>query len=697
MAIELIHPGNFDQPRSDVLTTQAIARVTPAVSIAHLGAMWRHLGDASGKAAADRKLPKGLDAAWDAGLGAVYAFMPRTRRYLHRAQRIVAISDTLQTVSDARLRQELVELRVAFRLNRQRSSDVDRAMALVRETAQRQLGQRPYPVQVAAALALYDGCLIEMATGEGKTLTATLPAVLAGWRGRGCHVITVNDYLAARDAQNMGPLYRFCNVSVAAIQADMPPVQRRQAYRADITYCTNKEVTADHLRDRLILGRQRGLVAALSAQLAGGDPRVESLVMRGLERAIIDEADSILIDEAVTPLIISGEAPNAELVEAYQQAATLAGDFEAARHYTVNHKYREVRLTNAGRGHLRQRGAAMGGVWAGARRAEELVTQAITARELFLPGKQYVVREGKVVIVDEFTGRLMPDRTWRDGLHQAVEARELLDVTPMKDTLARISFQRFFRSYRTLCGMTGTGREATMELWRVYHLPVAVMPTHRPCIRRHLGTRVFADAASRWGAIVQDVRQMHQHGRPVLIGTRSVAASERLSELLGHEGMPHQVLNAVRHEEEANIIAQAGQRGTITVATNMAGRGTDIRLGRGVAELGGLHVIAAEPNESHRIDRQLFGRAARQGDPGSAILYMSLDDEILRRYAPPLASAALLPRHGAAGGELHRPLLRRIIRWAQARAGRMARGQRAAVLRNDDWLEEFLGFAGAEE
>jgi len=300
-----------------------------------------------------------------------------------------------------------------------------------------------------------------------------------------------------------------------------------------------------------------------------------------------------------------------------------------------------------------------------------------------------------VVIVDEFTGRLMPDREWRDGLHQAVEAKEFLQVNPPKDTSERVSFQRFFRLYRRLAGMTGTAVEAWREFWQIYHLPVVVIPTNRPCIRKHLPDRVFATESAKWEAVVAEIERIHRQGRPILVGTRSVRNSEHLSRMLTERGLEHQVLNAVRHREEAQIVAGAGQSGRITVATNMAGRGTDIRLGRGVAEIGGLHVLATERHEAGRIDRQLFGRSARQGDPGSAQAMVSLADELVVRYAPRL-SASLRRRYGQGAGEISSPWVRRVFDMAQRRAERLALRQRKAVLRADDWLDESLGFAGAE-
>jgi preprotein translocase subunit SecA len=643
-----------------------------------------------------KPLPMGLDAAWDTCSGLIGRLIPRTRRFLQRADKVLAHEKHFSQLSDAKLRASAGELREVFRCGRDGPSELERAFAVVREVAFRRIGERPFPVQIAGAFALESGCVVEMATGEGKTLTATMPATVAGWRGRGCHIVTVNDYLAKRDAQWMGTIYRFCGLRAAHIEQQMPPADRRDAYAADVTYCTNKEVTADFLRDRLVLGRLRGLSSVLLAEIVAGRRHVtDRLLQRGLNCAIVDEADSILVDEAVTPLIISGPAPNPEQVAVFRQAADIAARLTPQVDYRVNARYREVELTPDGRAKLSEMSAALGSIWKGSRRCEEMVTQALTALELYIKDKHYVLDDGKVVIVDEFTGRLMPDRTWRDGLHQAVEAKEDLEVKPPKDTYARVSFQRFFRLYRKLAGMTGTATEARREFWQVYHRPVVVIPTNRPCIRQVLPDRVFATEQAKWQTIVQEIRRLHDTGRPLLVGTRSVRASEHLSQLLTAEGLEHQVLNAVRHREEAQIVAAAGLRGKITVATNMAGRGTDIKLGSGVADLGGLHVIATERHTAGRIDRQLFGRCARQGDPGSAQAIVCLEDELARRHAPHVAGA-LRRRYAQTDREISTRLTRLLFDTAQAKATRMALRQRKSVLRTDDWLDEYLGFAGSE-
>jgi len=655
-------------------------------------AMWQMLE----QRISDKPLPRGLDAAWDVGMGLAGRFLPRRQRFLRRAEKVLVLEKHFFQMTDAKLRKVAVELREIFRRHRDNHSDLERAFALVREVAVRQIGESPFPVQIAGAFALESGCIVEMATGEGKTLTATMPATVAGWRGQGCHIITVNDYLAERDAEWMGRIYRFCGLSVAHIEQAMSAVDRRAAYLADITYCTNKEVTADFLRDRLILGRLRGLSSALLTKIAqGGQSIIDRLVQRGLNFAIVDEADSILVDEAITPLIISGPAPNPEQVEAFRQAADIVGHLNQDTDYRVNARYREVELTNEGRTRLADLAGTLGNIWQGARRREEIATKALVAKELYSLDKQYVIDDGKVVIVDDFTGRLMPDRSWRDGLHQAVEAKEKLEITPSKDTYARISFQRFFRMYSKLSGMTGTASEAAAEFWQIYHLPVVVIPTNRPCIRKNLPDIVLPTESTKWKRILLEIHRVHETGRPVLVGTRSVRASEYISQLLEAENLAHQVLNAVRHREEAQIVAGAGQAGRITVATNMAGRGTDIKLGRGVVKLGGLHVIASERNESARIDRQLFGRCARQGDPGSARAIVCLEDEFVSRYAKNLV-AYLKKRYAHTTDDISSMTTRAVFRMTQLRAEKLALRQRKSVMRTDHWLEEQLSFTGRE-
>jgi preprotein translocase subunit SecA len=542
---------------------------------------------------------------------------------------------------------------------------------------------------------MHQGYLAEMATGEGKSLTACFPAILAGWTGRPCHIITVNDYLAGRDADEMKPFYSFCEVSVGYISGEMEPVERRTNYKKGVVYTTSKEILADFLRDRLKIGLShqpsRRLIRHMLQCRRG---RHEGLVMRGLDTAIVDEADSVLIDEAVTPLIISHPQENDHLLEACRTACEIAESLTSGVDYQTEQKYREMTLTKSGSKKIEALAAHLPGLWKGRARREELVMQALNAREFYHRDKQYAVQDGKVIIVDEFTGRLMPGRTWKHGLHQAIEAREGLDLSDPSETLARLSFQRFFRFFRNLSGMTGTASEASDELWHIYGLPVLSIPTHRPCLRKQLPDRVFPDDGKKWGAIADEIDRLHQTGRPVLAGTRSIRASERLAGMLERRGLPFNLLNAVRHSEEAAIVAAAGTQGAITIATNMAGRGTDIKLGRGVDRIGGLHVIATERHESNRIDRQLFGRCARQGDPGSAQAFISLDDELFRRFVPSQFRRLLF--HAA---EKKIPATQGIaemcLAYAQKAAQRLAFRQRRGVLQMDSWMEDALSFTGS--
>ena len=642
------------------------------------------------------KLHKGLDARVNSLIG-VYQRRGSVLSQLEReAEKIDAQAAQWSDLSDHLLRQRMLDLRLRFRRGgREQENLVSEALAAIREVSDRQVGLRPYPIQLVGALALHRGYLAEMATGEGKTLTAGLAAVLAGWTKRPCHIITVNDYLVRRDEEWLKPLYQFCGVSVGYVTADMKPLDRRKEYSADVTYTTSKEVLADFLRDRLQLGGMvdptRRLIRAMLAPRAAAR---DNLVMRGLDTAIVDEADSILIDEAVTPLIISAPHKNEHLREASLIATQIVSELEPDQDYEVDYRYREVHLTPQGIDRLRDRCSSYSGLWRGSDRRVDLIRQALTAREFFLPGKQYVINNGKVVIVDEFTGRPMPQRSWRQGLHQAVEAKEGLEISDPTETIARLSFQRFFRLYRRLSGMTGTAREASEEFWQIYKLAVVRIPTNRPCIRTQEPDRIFATEETKYEAIAAEIDRLHQSGRPVLIGTRNVAASERLANLLEARGLPYRLLNAVRHQEEANIVALAGQKNQITIATNMAGRGTDIKLGSGVLELGGLHVMATERHESGRVDRQLFGRSGRQGDPGSAQAFVSVEDELLRRHLHPaiLRQAQAAVRRGLPGKE---KIAQGAFHLAQRNAQKAAYKQRAAVLRMDDWLDQALSFAGA--
>ena len=641
----------------------------------------------------------------------------RGSRYLRReAEAVVAVEAEWSALSDEALDQRIAELREVFACRRHEASHVRLGFAAVREVAWRTTGQRPFMVQIMGAMGLYHGQIVEMVTGEGKTLTASLAAVLLGWTRRPVHIITVNDYLAQRDAESRQPIYRRCGLSAGAVINPMPEPDRLATYRQPIVYASAKEIMADWLRDQLRLGRIADPVAtawlrsrpwgqATGGQGAGRPQgpgvRDATVLVPGLGAVIVDEIDAILIDEAVTPLIIAQNRQDDPQQVLYKQARDFARQLKAREHFTVRAADHNVELTSAGREVLHGLiSPEHHAIWRAARRREELVAQALTAEHCYHLGQQYQISEEKVVIVDEYTGRFMTDRQWQNGLHQAVEAKHDLPITVDRDTLASISFQRFYRQYPHLCGMTGTAADARPELERTYGLPVRVIPTNRPVRRERKPDLIFARAAEKWEAAAAEVARLHAQGRPVLVGTRSVEASEHLSRLLAERGLEHQVLNAVHHELEAGIIARAGHQGTITVATNMAGRGTDITLAPGVAEKGGLHVVLTERHTARRIDRQFIGRSGRQGDPGSAQILVSLEDDLVTKFAPRGARllrwkwrASVRSKAGQSASEPGGTLpawAGRLFDFAQRAATRRAFKTRLILIRQDYDLDKSL-------
>ena len=606
------------------------------------------------------------------------------------------IEDSLMPLPDGVLRARVAALRTRLRCEGFVLDCVAECFALIRAAAQRTLGQRHYDTQLMAGHALLRGRLVEMATGEGKTFCATLPACIVALAGYPVHVITVNDYLAQRDAEKMKPLYEFFGLSVGTVVQGMEKDMRRQAYACSITYGTNKEVAFDYLRDRVALqGRHSRLHQSLKR--LGGDAEPKSaLVMRGLYFAIVDEADSVFVDEARTPLILSATAPGSDNATHSEVALTFARTLVDGEDYVVNPFERSVALTDQGCDKLDQHAEGYTGPWTSVRAREDLVRQALSALRLYQRDLHYVVADGKVQIVDESTGRVMPDRSWERGLHQMIEVKESLTPTPQRETLARLTYQRLFRRYLHLSGMTGTAAEAAREIKSVYGLDVVRVPLHRPLQRLHQGVTFLPTLADKWERVADVAERLaKREGRPVLIGTRSVRASEQISAVLAHRAVAHALLNAKQDVTEAEIIAAAGQPGRVTVATNMAGRGTDIELGAGVAGLGGLHVILTEYHDSRRVDRQLFGRCARQGDPGSCEAIVSLEDEIFEVCAPALTN--LLRRSMDLGVRL--PLaafdgLRMLAQWSAERRHAAIQTQH---LKHDRQLNQVLAFTGAGE
>lgn len=611
---------------------------------------------------------------------------------------ITTAGERLQKTSDSALQSELSALTTSLQIEGWHEQLAMHAFAIIRELSHRVLGKRHYNAQLLGGWAMLQGRLAEMQTGEGKTLTATLPAATAALARVPVHIITANDYLAARDAEQTYPLYQALGLSVGVINESMSFGDRRKAYACDITYCTNKQIAFDYLRDRVARGtaanRLRDELAHFNDPTAGKS----KLMLRGLCFAIIDEADSVLIDEARTPLVLSRPSKFDDSMEnicwtALRLADELAKDID----FSINARARTVELLPSGASLLIERAGQLDPLWQSRRQREAWVQQALSAIHLFIRDQDYIVRNNAIQIIDRNTGRPLPDRSWEHGLHQMIEARERCELTPPKETLARISYQRFFKRYRHLSGMTGTAHEVKNELAEVYGLSVVSIAPHRAS-RRVAGTeKIYANTDQAMTAAVNSTRERIESGRPVLIGTRSVRKSEQIALRLMRSGASVQVLNARQNDHEAQVIAGAGKAGQITVATNMAGRGTDITLDPDVKDNGGLHVIVLEHNDASRLDRQLYGRCGRQGDPGSYQIISSLEDDLpLPHWAR--ATLAALARYP--GGKANR-IPPRIGRWlmqlAQRQLERQHRQSRRQVEYEDSQTRESLSFSGAPE
>ncbi len=624
------------------------------------------------------------------------------------AHRVDELAKDLKTHSDAALNEVVRGIREAFVRGRVDDMMVRRAFAAVREVARRETGEEAYLVQLMGAMALYHGRIVEMVTGEGKTLTGSLAAPILAWRHRYLHVFTVNDYLAARDAESRRPIYARCGCDVGAIVQQMDESARFREYAKPIVYGTPKQITADWLRDQLRLNAAMGtgvlnnawsgrklLARAPSADSPLAAHAAAGPMIPGLRACLVDEADAVLIDEGVVPLIIARARREDEMAPIYRQSEEIARRLDEKVDYTMDLLRRKAELTRRGRHRVAEMSQRFDEpIWRATRRAEELVRQALVARHCYHHGHQYQIVDGRVVIVDEYTGRFLPDRSWEHGLHQAVEAKEGLAITADRETLARMSFQRFFRMYPVLCGMTGTASDATVEMEKVYQRPVTVIPTNRPLIRGRWPTRVFRTTDGRWNAVVESIEAVHAKRRPILVGTRSIEASELLAARLTARGLAHRVLNANFDKDEADLIALAGHHSMITVATNMAGRGTDIKLDREAREHGGLHVILTEMHTAKRIDRQFIGRAGRQGDPGSSQVFVSCEDELVKLHARRLARLVRGQTPGSPAQDEIKGAIRRqalaVFRLAQRRAEARGRRSRAEVMRQDDWIEKHL-------
>lgn len=526
-------------------------------------------------------------------------------------EEINSLESSLNSLSDASLAAKTQEFKNRLAKGETLDDILPEAFAVVREASKRVLGMRHFDVQLIGGITLHRGNIAEMRTGEGKTLVATLPVYLNALTGKGVHVVTVNDYLASRDSEWMGKLYRSLGLSVGLIVANLDYNQRKMAYAADITYGTNNEFGFDYLRDNMVV-------------------HADQMVQRPLNYAIVDEVDSILIDEARTPLIISG--PGERSTDSYYTLASIVPKLVKDEDYTIDEKQKTIAPTESGIAKV-EKMLKIENLYDSANlELNHLLIASLRAYAMMHRDKDYVVKDGKVVIVDEFTGRLMFGRRYSEGLHQAIEAKEGLQVERESQTLASITFQNYFRMYNKLSGMTGTAKTEEQEFNNIYGLEVYEIPPNKPLLRKDLPDLIFKTKKVKYKAVVKDVVERHKKGQPVLVGTTSIVQSEELGDMLLKSGVPNNVLNAKHHEKEAEIVKNAGQRGMVTIATNMAGRGTDISLGEGVAELGGLHILGTERHESRRIDNQLRGRSGRQGDPGSSQFFLSLEDDLMRIF-----------------------------------------------------------------
>ena len=533
------------------------------------------------------------------------------RRLGKLADKVIALESQMAALEDADFPVKTEEFKERYAKGESLDALLPEAFALVREGAKRVLGLFPYKVQIMGGITLHDGNIAEMRTGEGKTLTATMPVYLNALSGDGVHVVTVNEYLASRDAREMGELYNFLGLTVGLNLTGMSSEEKRAAYAADITYSTNSELGFDYLRDNMVVYKSQ-------------------MVQRPLNYAVVDETDSILIDEARTPLIISGQAEKSTVL--YQRADMFVKGLKEEEDYTIDLTSKTISLTDEGINKAEQTFRLPNLYDVDNSALVHHIDQALRANYIMLRDIDYVVDEGKVKIVDGFTGRIMEGRRYSDGLHQAIEAKEGVEVENESKTMATITYQNYFRMYRKLSGMTGTAKTEEEEFREIYNMNVIAIPTNRPIQRIDGHDLIYPSLRSKFRAVVQDIKQRHEAGQPILVGTVAVETSELLSNLLRAEGIPHEVLNAKNHFKEAEIIMSAGQRGAVTIATNMAGRGTDIKLGKGVKELGGLCVIGTERHESRRIDNQLRGRSGRQGDPGATQFYLSLEDDLMKRF-----------------------------------------------------------------
>ena len=611
------------------------------------------------------------------------------------------IHASLVPMSDAQLDEWIVDVKYQLHGGGLTDELICLAFATIKEVANRELNMSHYDSQLVGGWIMMQGMIAEMQTGEGKTLTATLPVSCAAMANMPVHVVTVNNYLVERDAELMRPVYERLGLTVGCVIDGMDEQARQHAYGCDITYCTSQQLVFDYLRDRMILKQFSTDLDFKLSSLCRTTPVKEKLLLRGLCFAVVDEADSVFIDESRTPLILSCKSGNKQQEEIHREAIWLAMQVNNPIYYTIDKQAKQVTLTAHGESYVQELANDLSEIWHGERRRKALIEQALSALHCYKKDVQYIINEGEIHIIDENTGRSMPDRSWEAGLHQMIEEKESCEQTGQNQTIARISYQRFFSRYLKLSGMTGTGKEVAGELWSTFGLSVQQVPTHKPSRRVYESPSIYYTHEEKWQAVVDDVLTMQAQHRPVLVGVRTVMDSEYISGLLALTECNHQVLNAKHHEEEAQIVKLAGRAGCVTVATNMAGRGTDIKLDDEADQAGGLHVICCEKNDSRRIDRQLAGRSARQGDPGSYKVICSIEDDAVVKHFSGITLFLLSYRlkRKLPFGELVQPccLANLLINLSQRIVEYYHRRIRKALVKVDEKRESMLAFSGESE
>ncbi|MEH6442598.1 MAG: DEAD/DEAH box helicase [Oceanospirillaceae bacterium] len=634
------------------------------------------------------KIHRSLDKQIDTLIGKYKARKSLLNQFVKQASQVQTLIEEYVPNLQLSLEQQIAQCKQDFiNINQLSSSSVVDALSLLAIASFKVLGLKPHKVQLIAILALQKGYILEMDTGEGKTLVAGLAAILFSYSSRPCHVLTVNDYLAQRDREFIEPLINFCGLTCATIMGDQPPETRKKSYQADIVYASTHELLADFLRDKIKLKNCKNLSQLVLKNARQRNPI--SLVTRGIHSVIVDEIDSILIDQSVSPLIIAEQTENKLLEEGVTKAKALVDFLLIDLHYNLDHEHRSINFTKEGLALISKLSPTLPLIWQHQSRRFELIEQAISAREYFIIDQHYIVEDEKIIIVDEFSGRKMPDRSWSLGLHQAIEAKELVPVTMPNKTLERMSLQHFFRLFSRVSGISGTVIEAGNELWHIYKLTILKVPRNKVSQRQYDKTQLFNSKILKWQFIVNIIIEKNKIGQPLLIGTRTIEESETLAQHLQKKGLHYQLLNARYSEMEANIISSAGHYGNITIATNMAGRGTDIKIDDKSDELGGLFVIITELHDSSRIDRQLIGRCARQGEKGAAQYVLSLEDQLFQDHLPNRFIGFLKY-------SLNWPTISHLamlsFKYAQSKAEKKSYKQRQQVLNNDISLRKSLSF-----